>query len=134
MHLDGAVMSMLSGAVNGQAAPAFAGAMPGPSTQSFGHFNNIHSLPGPMRAQAAAMLMSSVPVLAQTMRQQAMQTAALTVQAASSLVDLSMSEADDGLLADAMDVDAAMEPEATVGAAAMVGAAAAALALTRLRR
>merc|ERR1711988_1958907 len=125
--LEGAALTstVLNGALNTAAAPAAA---------SY-NFHNIHSMPAPLRAQAAALLMSSTPVLVQSMRQQLAQTAVQTAQAAQNMLTLSMSDDEQGLMA--MDGPGAHEQDADAaqtGSAAMIGAAAAALALVNMRR
>ena len=81
-----------------------------------------------MRAHAAAMLMSPLPVLAQTMRHQLQQTALQSVQAATNLLDLSMSEAEMPMqLEQVPEMPTFDDPPSSMGPAAMVGAAAAAL-------
>jgi len=74
-----------------------------------------------MQAQAAALLMSPFPVLAQMMRQSLEQTAAQAAEGADSLLGLSTSD----------DVEMS---DGSVGNTVMVGAAAAALALLNMRR
>ena len=74
-----------------------------------------------MQAQAAALLMSPFPVLAQMMRQSLEQTAAQAAEGADSLLGLSTGD----------DVEMS---DGSVGNTVMVGAAAAALALLNMRR
>merc|ERR1711924_30370 len=109
-------------AVQLDAANAILGAAPmlapqRPATQ-YG-LNNMHQAPAAVQASMRAALMSPFPVLAQMMYQSLQQSAAATASAASSLLDLSVSE----------DLT---EDEELTGATAMVGAAAAAVALYRM--
>ena len=118
MLLDQALATLLA-----STAPAV------PPTQL--NFHNVHANVSPLaRAQATALLMSSTPVLAQTVRHQITQTALQSVNAAQSMLDLSTSIGDD----DENMVPNMLPESEDTGTTAMVGAAAAALALMNMRR